>query len=426
MDRSERRIATVLIGLLLVFGGLFVVRGPLRAVDGSRDLAHLYAASALWLEGGNPYSGEACVERMRSEDLAGPEFLNPGSYYPPPSLAALSPLALVDLATARWFWMGLNLLLCGVLIWALSHWLSVQRLAMGWLIAAVLVVAWGPVATTISQGQLALVPAACAFAGLVLVERRRPWVAGVLLGIACLIKPQLGLGFLLLIGLRREWAALAAGLMVIAGVSAIGVGRLMATVPDWVQQLSANIAVDHGRDEMLDPSPGARYRHQMIDLRPIVYLVVPAIWVGKSVIAIVALLAGIAIWRLMRAGLSGYTLLSVSGVGLLLMLPVYHRYYDAVMLLPLLVLVLNVLRERPGDRLIWLIGLLVLPLVLPLSAALRTLEKGGRLPSGLAETWLWENGVMQHHSWCLLFASVALVVWTWRVTSDRDACRPMG
>lgn len=415
---QRKRLHVALLTLLILFGLLFVWRGPVRGITGGQDLAHLYVASTLWLEGGNPYDGEQCVACLDRAGHADPQIVRYGSYYPPPTIASLVPLGLVDWETTRLIWLVLSLFATGAMAWALAQWAEIDDTVTRWLAVLLLVFAWGAVATSLSLGQLSLVSAACLLVGVVLLDRGRAWSAGLLIGLGCLIKPQLGIGFLVLLGLRRHWLSLGVSAGLIAVVTAMGVGRLMVTVPDWAETLAGNYSATSLAGQAIDASVGSVFRHHMIDGRVLLHLIVPSEWVNLATIGFVAMLAGLAILRLFRLGLRSHTLLSVAGVGLLLMLPVYHRYYDAVLVLPLLVLVLNQLKRRPSDWVMIAIGLLLLPLFAPLPAFLVGLEAREWIPAGLQYSWVWQHVIRVHQPWCLSLAALLLVYWTWRLPVD--------
>lgn len=423
MANPQRVRSTILYLLLAVCVVLFVMRGVVSGMHRGSDLIHLYTASVLWIEGDSPYDGQQSVSVAERAGYGNPNHVSDGSFYPPPSIAALAPLGLTDWQAARLAWLVINLCCCVLLVWVLSKWLALKRPALRWLVASVLVLGWGPVATSLSLGQLAIVCSASVFAGAYCLNCGRAIPAGLLVGVGCLIKPQLGLGFLLLIALRREWRALVAGLVLIMLVSLIGVGRLMMTVPDWASQLSGNLADAKASGQMLDASLFNPQRYQMIDLHPLMYLVVPASWVAAAALGITALLAAAGLARLLKIGLDRATLLAVSGVGLLMLMPVYHRYYDAVVLLPLVVLVINSLVRDRRDTIMWLIGLSLVPLIQPTSALLVTIERRGIVPEGFAATWAWKHLLLQSQSWGLLVAAVALVIWTWkqRINDENSA-----
>lgn len=416
----EQRYFWTLASLILVFGVVFVARGPVRAVTGGGDLSHLYAAAVLWLDGGNPYDGQACVQVMREAGYSNPDHVANGSFYPPPTIAVLSPLGLVGWEAVRLIWLAINLVCCGGLIWALAYWLKVESASRRWMLALLILLAWGPVMTTLSLGQLSIAAAACLFAGLILLEKSRAYLPGLLLAAGCLIKPQLGLGFLVLLALRRDWLALGLAVGVIGLFTGVSVGRLMQMAPEWSSAMAANIARGQTPGSLLDASLNGPLRYQMCDLRPLLHLALPSAWVNPAAMGLIAGLAFVAIIKLIRLGVTQHHLLAISGIGLLVLLPVYHRVYDAVLLLPLLALVVEQLKHDRRDRWMALVALMMLPLFLPLPSLLVALHGKGVIPDSVHHHWLWQHGVLQHQSWCLLIAAVALVIWTCRLKRVND------
>lgn len=421
MDHQDRRKYWALIGLLILLGGLFVLRGPARAVSGGSDLIHLYVAAALFVEGGDPYSGDACVDRAKQAGYPKPEHVADGSLYPLPTLAALAPLGLLSWDAARLVWLVVNLAACGVLVWAVAEWLSVKDPRLRWMAALLLVIAWGPVATALSLGQLSLFVVACICAGLVLLQRQHAIAAGVLIGLACVVKPQLGLGFLLLILLMRAWRASAVSGAVIVAIAAFSFLRVYAVHGISFSYLPGSVSEGLAEGGIMDASLNGPLRHQMVDLNPLLHLFLMPSAVGLAAFVVVGLLAIAALARLFKLGLPEHRLLAASGVSLLLLMPIYHRYYDAVLLLPLIVLVINRLLARPRDKTLWIVALSITPLLFPIPSLLVRLAKRGTIPEALADQFAWKHLVLQHQSWCLLIAAVALVCWTWMLPTDGRA-----
>lgn len=404
------------VGLVLL-AGQFVVRGPARSLgSGSHDYAFVYAASGAWLSGQDPFSHEACVAQLAGAGHPVPETVTHGSLYPPPTISIFAPLAWLDWEASRGAWLGVNLLSVGAMGWVVFAWLPAGlswRCRAG--LAAAVVLAWAPIHTAFFVGQLSILVGACLAGGLLLVQRGRPWLAGGVIGLACCVKPQLGLGFLVLLALGGYWRAIASGSLVLAAASGIAILRLMQTTPDWVAHLRANIAEASVPGGMVDAGPAAVMRYQMLDLRPILFGMTdhPAV-VWSVAWAVAAVAGGLALFRLYRLGLREHWLLAGGGVSLLMLLPVYHRYYDAVILLPLIIWVLRRCLAQERDKLAWLMAGCLLPLVVPGPTVLFTLQKRGTLPEALGDSWLWTYGVLQHQSWCLLLILVALLVWLYR------------
>lgn len=411
----EQRHFWLLTSLLLVFGAVFILRGPMRAIVKGEDFAHIYVAVSLWLQGENPYDGVACEASMRAQGYKNPSAVLVGSFYPPTMPAGLAPLGLLDWPTARLVWAGVNLLSCGVLVWAMADWLAPLGRRRRWWVALLLVLMSGFIATTLSVGQLSLLVGACLCAGIVFLQRDRSGLAGSLIGFACLMKPQMAMGFLVLLALRRDWRVLAFAVAVIAVFSGIGVGRLMFSAPTWLHDMTQNIHASQSGLSVNDASVDAPFRFHLIDMRPLLHVFLPASMVGPIAMGFVVTLAGLALFRLFRIGVGEHLLLLSAGVGLLTLLPIYHRYYDAVLLMPLLAVVVLRLKQDRRDCLMWGLALVLAPMFFPGPTALHAVESLVWFPQEIAETWFWRHVVLVHHAWCMVTAAILLVAWTWLV-----------
>ena len=173
------------------------------------DFLLFWSAARLTAEGGAVRAYDAATllfqERQSFSSMA------PGLIwvYPPPALLLVRPLALLPLwlAFIAWSMAGLAAYLAAVRVMTPGRW------------PALLALAFPGVFVVLYCGQTGLFVAAALGAGLWLVERR-PWVAGVLIGLlAC--KPQFGVLLpLLLVGTGR-WRTIAA-----AGATVIGMAVL--------------------------------------------------------------------------------------------------------------------------------------------------------------------------------------------------------
>jgi hypothetical protein len=101
-----RKLITPFLWLaLLIAAAIFTIRGPLRAsADYANDFAAPYTSARLWLQHQNPYDSEAFWKAWQTAGApTGPIYANPSSthsIYPPPSVVALSPFALLPWPTA--------------------------------------------------------------------------------------------------------------------------------------------------------------------------------------------------------------------------------------------------------------------------------------------------------------------------------------
>lgn len=196
--RVQRLLPLVLVLFGLV-GHVLVQAGPAwQKVHGSgagRDFASYYYAAEVALDGGDPYDNGAVVAAARAEKVR--KSVHP-YFYPPPFLLTVAWVGPLSLQASYEAWFFLNealLLVClGLGVWAFGVPL--------WA-AALLLWTWSPIPDNAWMGQANLLALAPALAGLALAERR-PWLGGVLVGIAAMLKmsPALFLGWWLL---RGQW-----------------------------------------------------------------------------------------------------------------------------------------------------------------------------------------------------------------------------
>jgi hypothetical protein len=125
--------------------------------------------------------------------------------------------------------------------------------------------------------------------------------------------------------------------------------------------------------------------------------------------AVSAILFGIWLVVMLRRGSKNNdALLTLSTLAVLSLFPVYHRFYDAFLLIfPLC----WSLREISGARnkFAWWAFLLMLPFLVPGGSALEQLQASGKIPRAIVDSWWWTAIVMPHQIWFLLFLSLLLL-----------------
>lgn len=171
---------------------------PERFLAGANDFAQLYAGATLI---GTPglYSVEA-NERVHRETLGG---VMPSVYYSRLPFYAwmLRPLAGLPYRTAYWTFQAMSV---ACLVWFL--WTFVRdRFDL-----AVFAFLYPPLVFTPFNGQDVSIVLALAAAGYLLMERERPFTAGLVWSL-CAIKPHLVLLLPVVLIMHRKWRALAGG-----------------------------------------------------------------------------------------------------------------------------------------------------------------------------------------------------------------------
>ncbi len=436
MQPSVKSARTILVLALITGAAWFVWRGPMRAIGGGNfDFALIYSAARAWLLGLDPYSMEV-AQRVFLE-AGGPKSLEPMTrpesslVYSPATFLVLAPFAAMPWAAANWAWALANVFLIGVAMVLLA------RLARAGVVAGMAIAAsflWlAPAATGLYVGQMSHVVLVLILAGELLRRRWQErsgrggdlWLAGVAIGFAAIIKPQLGLLFLVYELGRLRWRSVAGGLAGIALLLSVGAVRLsVAGIPwweSWVRHMGEFATVGDG-----NPTDTAHFRYQMINLAYPLYAMlrdgpVPAMLVYAILGALCLAYFIVDLRRGRERGEGHGELLSLSMTACVTLLIAYHRAYDAVILaIPLAMAWRGVFAGRhddsphlesyPGRTAYILILVLLLPFLAPGAGILSRAEELSWVPGWLSGTLLWKGVIVPHATWSLLAACVWLIV----------------
>lgn len=380
----------------------------LRA-DGSPD-GHIFWYSGHFIrQGVDPY--RAFLER-RAPDLpvqyldgvvATTPVLMPGSVpaqaHTAPLVLLLSPLALVSWPTAKLIWLGVNVallaavpVLCARLIPGAPGGL---RLALVLLFPGLAAVRYA-----VSNGQTTLLVLALMLAAVIWAERR-PWLAGIALGLA-LSKYSLALPTLILLGLERRGRALLAA----SAVQALGVLALWAVSGSAPSRVLSEYAA-----MML-------YHTGLGEINLAALLPQGSTAAVPLALAFSAAAAAGVVWAWRLAARRGadpawVRLHAFSALCLWSLLAVYHRNYDAAAYLVFAALAWGGLAAegtwrisaRGRAALTMAAACLTLLMMLPAGSVVRAL-----LPEALGPVWV---GLATRLSTFVLLAALALTLALW-------------
>jgi hypothetical protein len=402
--------------LVLVFViaavGEFIVRGPYRELRQSNDLAAPFVGAMAWRQGSNPYNADN-LERLW--DVArGTKESRPVRntlYYPPSTFVLLSPLSLLSWPLARVILtiinVGLVLGMIAALIktWALelSNWRTALFVGLSLGLA--------PTHTGMGVGNLIVPAAACVVFAVWASVRLRDILAGVFLGIATALKPQIGgLAIIAYVVQRRWWIAITASLVTGLLLCTAVIQMQLNHVPwlhDW---LANNAAVVNASDAApRHDVTVSSSRHQLLNLQWVFNTFIHQTWLVNLVVLIfVGILAAIyvGLHRGWKPGIND--VLSLGTLIVIGLLPLYHRSYDAMLLI--VPLSWAIASTEGSQRLIaWLVVILVLPFLVPGPVMLQQLIVKGRLPASLNNELWWSAVVLAHEVWAIVIMALALV-----------------
>ena len=312
--------------------------------DPMNDIMAIYYPAKCLIQHCDPYNeGEVLriyqASGIESQRQTVTDRINVTRYiYPPTAFSFTVPFAILPWGPASMLWMLLtvgSLIFASLLAWNLgaNYAPIVSGVLIGFLLAnsELLIVIGNPSGVVIS---LCVVAAWCFL-------KERFVSAGILfLAIGLAVKPQavglIWLYFLLAGGVYRKRAMQT--LLVMVAIGLPSVLWVWHVSPHWVQELHSNILAFAAHGGFGDPGPASTGSHgagRMINLQTVfsVFLDDPRIYNLVSYLICVPLLIVWAVTILRSRPSPKRAWLALAAIAALSMLPVYHRQYDAKLLL---------------------------------------------------------------------------------------------
>jgi Glycosyltransferase family 87 len=318
---------------------VFLVAGGRRAFHISYDFVPVYTGAGCLLHGCNPYNTSQLEQQFfraggRADELNSWDIDVP--VYPPSTFLALAPLALLSYPAARLLWFVVNgslFVTSAVLVLSLCprthRWLATILSSLILATSGILLV----------LGQPAVFAISLVIIGSYLFLRGR-WLplATVLCMLSLAVKPQIGgLIMLYFLSQRIHWryvvAALAGALILLLSGS-----LLLSLHPGssaWPATLRANLSATLSPGGSADPRPANQEAIGDANLQPLTSIVFSD--AGRFNLAAYAIFLGLlAVWVMAVPWTKvapAMHFLALSGLSVLSLLPVYHRFYDTRLLL---------------------------------------------------------------------------------------------
>jgi hypothetical protein len=422
--REWGRWTALWLGLLLLAGAEFAVRGPIRAIHSAtqfNDFLSPYIQANAWMRGLDPYSpqtllqlwpaGAAQFKFLPIEVANGTLIAKRGipTAYPISSLVLIAPFSLLPWKTAYGLWLAINLGLFVVMLWVLVRLagFSSRDPAATLLIAATLALA--PFHTGIVNANVALVAVELGVLAVWTARERHEITTAILVAVSAGLKPQIGLCFLLYYVVRRRWRISGITLAALGVVAAVGLLRLEVGHTPWLENYLNDNHVLLESGILANFTPLNPMRFGLINLQVVAYSLVGSVrWANDVAILVGIVLVVVWLLGMRRRGDQGdHELLDLSAITVVSLLPVYHRFYDATLLVLALCWVFASFRKA---RMVGTVSLLLmLPFLIPGGTLLETMQAEGHIPSVLVSHWWWEAIVMPHEVWALFLLGVLLL-----------------
>ena len=432
MPSLSTRSKSFLFLLVALAAAEFVVRGPMRFYRASdfNDFISPYVQSRSLVKGLDPYSPEVLVQLWPPGDAEQLEFLkkdlaegtlitNRGipTAYPLPCLFLLTPLAVLPWPVAHIVWLLITLGLTLGVVGALLVWSGFDKDDWRMYVFVAFAIALAPLHTGFAAGSIVIATVAICGIAFVLEQREKDVVAGILLGVAVCMKPQIGLPFLFCYLLRRRWRLIvtASGMVVTAFL--LAVIRLAISGASWLENYRTDNRVLLTTGILSDFTERDPIRFSLINLQVLFYAMLHKA-AAANVLALIVSALLFATWLtfvaryglLAQDGNAAKIILPISALAVMSLLPLYHRLYDAFLLIFPICWSLHEF-YGPQWKLVRTGLMMMLPFLVPGGTILEQLEQSGRVPEAIAQAWWWNAFAMPHQIWLLLTLSVILLWW---------------
>jgi len=396
--------------LLLLAAAEFILRGPVRYLHPTNwnDLAQYYATSRIWQRGQN-FADAQNFGALWRDELHSPMNPNTARMHiapPPGALVLFAPIAALPWSAARLVW--LVALLAGFMatVAALLKFAGLSLFESRGLTFVAGCLALAPFHTGIATGnQTIVVVGLCAF-GIWAAGCNRDVIAGLSFGVACSLKPHIAGFFLLYYLLHRRWRLMASAITITVVLVMVAAGWMRFAGVAWLPDYLNNIKFGTAHNSFDDFTTANPIRFMLINLQvPFYSFTHSTISANLMAFCVGAVLIFAWIILVFRNRRQEVELLSLSTIAVIGLLPLYHRLYDAsVLVFPLL---WCLTQSSKVAHLTNTALLLMAPFLVPGAAVLQQAQS--RIPVSWTTSWWWDGLVMPHQTWVVLFLSIVLI-----------------
>ncbi len=388
----------------------FCVRGLYRSLRPhvTNDFFSIYSISKAWVAGEAPYSTSVIVRTFQDASgyrLGQNTIAQAANYSALPGMVPLAaPFAVLRWRAANATFVVFSVLVLGLMLGMFAR---ISRASPNDVLAFFIsCLALGPIHTGLSGSNVTPLLVGLMGFSYLLMRQGRVLPAGILLGVVGCCKPHIAGALVLVLLVDREWKTLRVA--VLTGVASVGVfvGRLWAAgVPWWGDFLdrTRQFGAVGGANDFSLANPA---RYELMNLQVIVGSITSSRAVANGVAIGIGLLLVSAWWvAVRRGGKSGWV--AFATINIILLLPSYHRFNDASVLVFLFAA--GFLEEGHGEWLRRTAVMTAILFALPLPAAFVYLAESGRIPHVLLNARLFQLTFLTAQIWFLLGISLLLI-----------------
>ncbi len=412
---TTRNLKIILWILLFLAATEFVMRGPvrfLREPTNWNDLSQNYTASKLWLNGQSPSDPRNFSVLWKREAGSRLDLTDIRTHLAPPlgGLVVLAPIAAFPWKAAKILWLVVLLSSFAAMVWALAlaggfRWREDNLRTVAFIAACF---ALAPFQTGIASGNTSILVIGLCAVAIWAAHRHNDITAGILFGVACGVKPQIGAFLVLYYLIQRRWKLFFTAVASTGALVAVAVLYLWIRGASWMLDYLNNAKGFVTANSIDDFSAANPIRFTLINLQvPFFSMTGQSKAANLLALAVGGILVCAWIYLVVRSRGRAPELLSLAAISIIALLPVYHRFYDAGLLVVPLCWCL--LPARRTKRVATLALLLMIPFLAPGTAFLQQIAAHGRIPDAIVHAWWWDRVLMPHESWILLLLCLVLL-----------------
>jgi hypothetical protein len=402
------RGAYLLLGIVaMLMVSDFVFRAMVPAFEpGKTDFSELYTGAWLWRHGQNFYNSSLATATQHR--LAG-AWAQIAPIYPPTTFALVSPLTFLPWGWANLVWLLLGLTGVAATIFLLWRLCGSRTWDLRTMAFITFLLSFDPLHQAFHLGNVALLVVPLVFWAIFLAEREQYWRAGLAVGIAASLKPQIGIWVLLYYLLQGRKKVFLGALTAGAFVAAI---LLLRPVPllNAISDYRANLQHWFAPGRPLGFTEGALPFHVNI-IQVILYPIVHNAF-AANLIAHTLFVSGGAAWILIlrRTKFSTPAPLAIASLVALSFVSLYHSVPDATILTLALCWAIPA-EHQPWTRFKIATCVLLLLMMLPGHSALMRFSP--LLETSITTAWWWNLFVARYFVWLLTALNVVLLLGLW-------------
>lgn len=402
--RGFRGVAMIVLGLISVLMlSDFVLRGVALAFEPARtDFSEVYVGAWLWRHGGNFY--DSALATATQQRLIGDSTVS-ATLYPPTTFALFAPFSYLSWGWANFIWLLIGLAGIGATIFFLWRLGDLKAWDLNAAVFATFILSFSPLHQAFHLGNMALLAVPLVLGGIWLAESARNSPAGVVLGLATCLKPQIGIWVLLYYLLRGRWR-----LIVGAAVTGACAAALLLLHPISVGEAIAHYRANQwywfAPGHLAGFTPGG-FPYHVNMFQVILYQLVHSV-AGANWIARILFLAGVVIWMviLWRAKFRAPVALAISSIIALSFVSMYHSVSDVTVLTLALCWAIP---ENSGSWTRERIAVCAIFLLMMLPGHSVLMRFSPHLPATVTTSWWWSLFVARYFVWLLVALNVTLL-----------------